>query len=277
MTSEFDLRTILIALKPHRVPIVIGLLVGGALAVTHAALSPEEFESTVEVAPAASPSGTAGLGSVLGQLGALAPLAGINIPSPEEDRTALVVLRSNAFVGEFLREEGVLEQIREENRGALARLRDRRLNEQQAIRYFRTRLMRVEEDRRAGTTKLTIRSRDREAAARWANGMIHRLNAAQRERAIEESTRTVAYLEEQIEHASSVEVQQALYSVMEGELKAIAIARSREDYTFRILDPAVPALESEAVAPNTRLRAIVGGLAGCVIALLISLFLTRRR
>src|SRR5512138_1763209 len=84
--GEWDLRALSVALKPHRVAIATGLMIGllGGLGV---GLSlPLEYESTVEVAPASSPSGSAGLGSLLGQLGGLAPLAGIDIPGTEEDR-----------------------------------------------------------------------------------------------------------------------------------------------------------------------------------------------
>ena len=182
----------------------------------------------------------------------------------------MAVLRSNAFVSNFLRQTGALPLVQEDSRGIVARILGTRLVEQRAINNFRARLMRVEEDRRAGTTKLTIRSHDREAAARWANGMIESLNTSQRNLAIDESTSRIGYLDQQLKRATSVEVQRALYGIMERELKTIAIARTREAYVLRVIDPAVPALKRDTVAPNVLLALLTSAVTVSAFAVLAS-------
>jgi uncharacterized protein involved in exopolysaccharide biosynthesis len=274
--SDWDANSLGSLLWPHRRVALLGLIAGLAVGLAYALLTPKQYESTVEVAPAESDSGESGKNGLMGQLGGLANLAGIDMPDRQEDQTAVAVLRSNAFVSNFLRQAGALPTVEKDNRSIVARMLGRTVGEQRAINRFRAKLMRVEEDRRAGTKKLTIRSSDREAAARWANGMIQQLNAQERQRAVDESTNRLGYLDEQIKRATSVDVQRALYDVMEGELKTIAIARTREDYTYRVIDPAVPALQKEPVSPNLPLVLFTGAIAGCTLAVLVSVSKRRK-
>jgi uncharacterized protein involved in exopolysaccharide biosynthesis len=273
---DWDANTLGSLLWPHRCIALLGLIAGLAVGLAYDLLTPNQYESTVEVAPADSDSNGAGKNGIAGQLGDLASLAGIEMPERQEDQTAVAVLRSNAFVSNFLRQAGALPTVEKDTRSIVARILGRTIGEQRAINRFRARLMRVEEDRRAGTKKLTIRSTDREAAARWANGMIQQLNAQERQRAIDESTNRIGYLEQQIKQATSVEVQRGLNVIMEGELKSIAIARTREDYTYRVVDPAIPALEREPVAPNLPLALFTGAIGGCALAVLVSVSKRRK-
>jgi len=263
-------------LWPHRRTALLGLIAGLVVGLAYALLTPNQYESTVEVAPVESDSSGSGKNGLLGQIGGLASLADIDMPDRQDDQTAVAVLRSNAFVSNFLRQAGALPTVEKDSRTIVARILGRTIVEQRAINRFRARLMRVEEDRHAGTKKLTIRSSDREAAARWANGMIQQLNAQERQRAIDESTNRLGYLDEQIKRATSVDVQRALSDIMEGELKAIAIARTREDYTYRVIDPAVPALKREPVSPNLPLVLFTGAITGCALAVFVSVSKRRK-
>jgi uncharacterized protein involved in exopolysaccharide biosynthesis len=273
---DWDANTLGSLLWPHRRNALLGLIAGLIVGLVYVLLTPNQYESTVEVAPAESDSDQSGKGGLAGQLGGLASLAGIDIPERQEDQTAVAVLRSNAFVSNFLRQAGALPTVEKDGRSIVARILGRTVGEQRAINRFRAKLMRVEEDRRAGTKKLTIRSSDREAAARWANGMIQQLNAQQRQRAIDESTKRLVYLDEQIRRATSVDVQHALYQIMEGELKSIAIAKTREDYTYLVIDPAVPALKKEPVSPNIPLVLFTSAISGCALAVLVSVSKRRK-
>lgn len=274
---DWDANTLGSLLRPHRRIALLGLIAGLALGLAYALLTPNQYESTVEVAPAASGPSESRMAGLVGQLGGLASLAGVEVPGRQEDQTAVAVLRSNAFVSNFLRQSGALRTVQEDNRGIASRIFGTRVDEQSAINSFRARLMRVEEDRRAGTTKLTVRSSDREAAARWANGMIQQLNALQRQRVIDESTNRIGYLDQQAKRATSVEVQRVLYDIMEGELKAIAIARTREDFTFRVIDPAVAAVKNGPVAPNVPLELFMGAAIGSALGVLASVLSKRRK
>lgn len=267
--SDWDAHALGSVLWSHRRPALLGLIAGLVVALAYALLTPNQYESTVEIAPATDSSENKS-GGLASQLGGLASLAGIDIPESQEDQTAVAVLRSNAFVSNFLRQSGALPTVQKDSRSIVARILGRTIDPQRAINRFRAKLMRVEEDKRAGTKKLTIRSSDREAAARWANGMIQQVNDLQRQRTIDESTNRLGYLDEQIKRATSVDVQHALYDIMEGELKAIAIARTREDFTFRVIDPAVPALKKEPVSPNLPLVLFTGAITGAALAVFVS-------
>ena len=82
----------------------------------------------------------------------------------------------------------------------------------------------------------------------------------------------IAYLQQQLAKASSVEVRQALYGLVENEMKQIAVAYAREEFGFKVIDPAVP--PERKIKPN-RIAVVIaglllGGLATCVWAILRS-------
>jgi uncharacterized protein involved in exopolysaccharide biosynthesis len=161
----------------------------------------------------------------------------------------------------------LLPTIKAETKGLVSRLLNTELTDYDAVEVFRRGIMRIEEEARSGITRVTIRWHDQEEAARWANAVAASINRTLRERAIQDSTRLVEYLNDQIQKAGSLEVKQALYSAMETELKSNAIAQVREDYAYRVLDPAISS--PEPVAPNLGLRVLLGCLFGIGLAIVV--------
>jgi uncharacterized protein involved in exopolysaccharide biosynthesis len=136
-------------------------------------------------------------------------------------------------------------------------------------KLFERSIRTVVEDRKTGLVTLTITWKDRDLAARWANDLVARTNAVVRQRALDLSERNLAYLNEELKRTNVVETQQAIYKLIEGEIKTTMLARGNEQYAFTVLDPAVPPQDKS----NMRRLFVVGlgFLAGLTIGILWAL------
>ncbi|WP_417656334.1 Wzz/FepE/Etk N-terminal domain-containing protein [Pseudidiomarina aestuarii] len=76
--------------------------------------------------------------------------------------------------------------------------------------------------------------------------LVDYFNLYMREQEIQKYSQSVSYLNEQLETAAVVEVRTAIQKVLEDQLKQLALASTREDYAFRVIEsPMVPYQKSE--------------------------------
>lgn len=109
-----------------------------------------------------------------------------------------------------------------------------------ANELFDERVRSVSTDKKTGLVTLAIEWKDPVQAADWANELVRRVNRQRQLEAIEEAENSIRYLKEQLGRTNSVEVQQAIYRLIETQTKSIMVAKARKDYAFKIIDPAVP-------------------------------------
>jgi uncharacterized protein involved in exopolysaccharide biosynthesis len=126
---------------------------------------------------------------------------------------------------------------------------------------------RVNFDRKAGLVTLMIDWKDPALAAKWANELVGHVNSRLRAEAVEEAEKSVAFLEKQLSLTSSVEVQQAIYRLIEAQTKKKMVASTREEYAFQTIDPAVP--PQERTSPKRTLIVITGLVLGLALSILI--------
>jgi uncharacterized protein involved in exopolysaccharide biosynthesis len=138
-----------------------------------------------------------------------------------------------------------------------------------AVSAFKKKVLDVDEDRKNSVTTVSIYWSDPKEAALWANNYVALSNEVIRNRAAADSRRNIEYLTEQIKQTSSVEVQHAMYSLIESETKNLMLAEKRDDYAFSVIDPAEPPeLKASPKRTIIVLSGLVGGLfAGVLIAL----------
>lgn len=233
-----------------------------ALAI-HAAV-PTKYRAEAVIAevsaPGGAPSGMAG-GGLLGQIGGLAALAGLDGGSLRGRKASgMTILQSRSFIEEFI----VANELMPVLYPAVARPPET----WEAAAWFRQKVYDVTPTREIpGTMTLSIVWEDPELAAAWANGLVALANELARQRDIEEAERSVAYLNEQIAGTNIVELQRSLFGLLEQEQKTLMLANARESYAFELVDPAyVPTYP----AGFSRQQVLVGGLlAGIVFGLLL--------
>jgi LPS O-antigen subunit length determinant protein (WzzB/FepE family) len=253
--------------------VLAGAIVAGALAF---ALTPK-YRAEVVFSPANS------TGSLAGELGAslggIAALAGVNIGGAgKRADESLEYLRSREFTREFIQRHSLMPVL---FAGKWDAARNRWRGDDpptigDGVNRFSKQIAQITEDHRTGIAKLAVIWRDRVAAAQWANALVAEADAALRQRAIAEYTRSIDYLKAEGAQSSVVEVRAAVYKTMESELKDAMVARTRDAYAFRVLDPAVVRDAKDIDSPNKPLIIAMGGCVGLLFGILLGALRQRR-
>jgi LPS O-antigen subunit length determinant protein (WzzB/FepE family) len=107
-------------------------------------------------------------------------------------------------------------------------------------------------------------------AANWANTLVERLNERMRSRALTEAELNVGYLKEELASANAVSLQQSISHVLESELQKLMLAKATKEYSFKILDHAVPSKRPAWPRPFLiiSIAAFVGVTTSCLFLLL---------
>lgn len=237
-----------------------------------------KYRAEVVISPAESPTG---LGQFGGQLGDLASLAGISLGngSNRKSEEALEYLRSRIFTTGFINRHNLMPIL-------FAKKWDARRNQwrdtddaptiSEAVKKFSTQIRQIVEDRRTGIITVAILWTDPKVAADWANSMIADADADLRARAVAEQTRSVDYLEREAAQTSDVDVRTTVYKVMGSELKNAMLARTRDAYAFKVIDPAVVRDRRDRDSPNRPLVVVMGVALGIVVGIILAALLERR-
>lgn len=226
--------------------------------VTYALLAQEWYKADVVLAPADK---QAGAGGALAQFGGLASLAGISLPGAGEGEP-VAVLKSKDFARSFITDLSLLPILLED-----ADFGDKKPDIRDAVKVFDTKIRTVTEDKKSGLVTLSVRWKDPDTAAEWANVLVKRLNDRLRTQAQEESERNVAYLQREIASTSVVSLQQSMGRVLEGEMQKLMLARGNEEFAFKVIDRATPPKQRET--PKRTLIALVSMLAGGFLGILV--------
>jgi uncharacterized protein involved in exopolysaccharide biosynthesis len=226
--------------------------------VAYALLAQEWYKADVVMAPADAKQSMSG---ALAQFGGLASLAGISLPGAGE-QAPVAVLKSKEFARAFITDLNLMPEFLKdaEESGKPLDIRD-------AVRVFDTSVRTITEDKKTGLVTLSIRWKDPDTAAEWANILVQRLNDRLRQQALTESERNVAYLQREMAATSVVSLQQSMGRVLEGEMQKLMLARGNEEFAFKVIDRATPPKLRES--PKRSLIAIVSMLAGGFLGVLV--------
>ncbi len=233
-------------------------LVGGAIATYLALTATPMFRAEVTVTEVHD-NGMGAAGSMLGQLGGLASIAGLNVNANGQDAERQAILTSRGLVEAFVRRYN-LTSLMSSPKGPTSVW--------SAVERFRGVVIEIHEEKLKGTTTITTVWRDPMVAARWANDFVALANELLRNRAIDESTRNVDYLNKQLAQTNVVEIQRAMNALIESETKKLMLAHGRPEYAFTVVDPAV-APEHRFSPRRTLMVAsglFIGGFLGSLVA-----------
>lgn len=255
---------------------VLGVTAAAAILAGIAAwASPRMYEAMIVVAPAENTPGSGQMGSlssVAPELGGLASLAGLTLGTDSRKAQYVAVLESDALTERYIEENHLLPVL-------YARLWDARAGRWKAhdatemptpwkaLQRFKRRIRAITTDHGTGLVTLTITWRNPEVAARWANGLVKMTNDYLRAKAIAESERNIAYLDEQAARTDVVGVKQAIYALMQNEIDTEMLARGTDEYALKVVDPALaPELPSSPKKWLWVLLGLFGGLTASLFA-----------
>jgi uncharacterized protein involved in exopolysaccharide biosynthesis len=251
--DEINLVAIWRVVWRRKFSILLIALVCGAAAAVYALTATEIFRAEVVVTEV---SARRGIESTAGRLSGLATLVGVNLGTRSgEAQEARAILVSRRLAEEFIRRHDLIPTLMEGSKEAPEMWF--------AVQRFRNNVASIRYGSAEGTTVLAIDWPDPVVAAQWANDFIALANELIRVRAVEESERNIAYLNEQIPRTNLVEVQRVMYGLIQDETKTLMLANGRLEYAFTVVDPAVP--PKLRVRPNRTLLVMVGIVIGLFI------------
>jgi uncharacterized protein involved in exopolysaccharide biosynthesis len=253
--EESTFGALLYLLWRYKVLVILVTLVCTAAAVAYALVATPIFHAETVITDARE-SSEGGLASIAGQLGGLGSLAGVSLGgSGGASREARAVLQSRHLIQEFITRNDLLPELLRDSKGPPVLW--------SAVKRFQGDILNIHEDVRKGTVTVGIDWTDPVIAARWANGFVALANDLIRARAIEDSKRNVAYLNDQTSHTDSVEIRAVMYDLIKSETKTLMLANGRIEYAFRSVDPAVPpALRSR---PQRTVIVLFGAVCGFLL------------
>jgi uncharacterized protein involved in exopolysaccharide biosynthesis len=265
--EETDLITLWWVLWAHKWIIVVTAVVFALIAVVLSLLATPQYRAEAVVTRARDQNLGAGA-SLATQFGGIASMMGVELPGDMGTRDAEAVLASRYLIQEFIKRHVPLPELFPKAD------KDNPPTLWLATKVFQEGVLKLRDDARKGTTTVIITWKDPEKAASWANDFVRLCNELMRSRALEESSRNIKYLNEQIERTDVVEMRRVVYSLIEAETKQLMLANGRAEFAFTLVDPAVaPEIRS---SPQRTLMVIVGGLIGGMLGVVVALFYNAR-
>lgn len=272
--DEISLAEIVAVLAARKWMIFLSTLATALLAAVVAFAMTPMYRAEVLVAPAKDGDSKGGLSMLSGQFGGLASLAGVSLGGGGDKSQAIATLNSRALTDRYIQDQNLLpvlfsnrwdadkKTFKPDHFGKLPSQWD-------GNKLFSKEIRSIAEDKKTGLVTLSIEWKDPQQAAQWANDLVKLTNSTLRDRAIADSTRNLDYLNQQLEKTSVVELRQAIYRLLETEVKNIMVAKGSEEYAFKVIDPAV--VPQDKSKPKRGLFILVGGLLGLVMGALYAL------
>jgi hypothetical protein len=273
--DEITLRDVVAEIRGSRTlaAILLAVFTLGGMAI--GLFSEKEYTASTVLSPVTEDNSSrlgGGLSALAGQFGGLASLAGISLNGNKAKDEAIAVMKSEMLTETYIHDQNLLPVLYAKlwdpvTRGWRTSDPDKIPTLWKANRYFDKTIRGITEDKK-GLVTLSIRWKDRRQAAQWANDLVKLTNSYLRNKAITEAERNIAYLNAEANKTSVVEVKKAIYTLLETEINRSMVARGREEYALKVLDPAfVPEKPSSA---GPRLLALLGFGLGCTAVVLIA-------
>lgn len=103
------------------------------------------------------------------------------------------------------------------------------------------------------------------------NNLIDEVNSFIRAQTIIDAEKNINFLKQEINKTQLSDSKDMLYKLVEQQTQSIMLANTREDFAFKIIDPAMQPIG--AYGPNRKLIVIIGTLVGTIISFFLVLFM----
>jgi uncharacterized protein involved in exopolysaccharide biosynthesis len=220
--------------------------------------------------------GSSALESLAGSFGGFAELAGVDLGTGGTARDeAIALLESRILARRFIEEENLMPVLFADRwdapRGQWADPDDVPTFGD-AFKIWDEDIRTVEASTTSDLVTLTIDWKDRELAARWATEIVRRVNEFMRGRAIADARSSIDFLRSEAAKTNVLEIQLAINRLIETEYKTMTLAKVREEYYFKVLDPAFAPDADEYVWPKRLLMIIAAVIGGAMLGLMVVIF-----
>lgn len=251
------------------VAVFMGALLGGVLCF----FTQPSYRARVQVQVVDHQGERSGVSSLLDGTASLAAFAGLQLPSSQSRAEALAFLKSHALIGEFIEHNDLLPVLYWKEWDAAGKQWKHKVHPptlNAGVQRFREHVMTVTEEKDTGLVRLTVDWRERLTAARWANDLVALLNLKMRQRAIASYRMSIEYLQRELAKTDSVELRQAIYRLMQDQMKNAMVAEVQNEYSLRTIDMAVPPDPDDPESPRLRMFVPLGGFVGAIVGLIVA-------
>tara|TARA_B100001750_G_scaffold247279_1_gene272469 strand:- start:2767 stop:3723 length:957 start_codon:yes stop_codon:yes gene_type:complete len=239
-------------------------------------LTPPVYKADVVMINQSNDQTQGSLASIGRQFGSIAQLAGVEMPGDLEKGTALAIMRSRQFTDRFLEEFQLLPYFYENQWDQKNNQWIEGLPPRKSDIYLKMEgIINVAEDRATGILTLSVLDSDPNMSAKIANNLVYFLNQNIREDAIKESEIKIEYLNRELEKTTMTDARQMLFGLIAQQTQKIMLANAKEDYVFKIIDPAIP--PEFRIKPKRKTMVITGTLIGGFLSFLFAVFYENRR
>jgi len=237
-----------------------------ALSVVVALLSTPIYRAETVLSPAeAGSQASTAISSIMSQVSGFLPVFGSGQRGRVAKGEALATLASPAFIGGFIQDKNLLPVLfasrwdGEAGEWGVDSEEDiPTLND--GVGLFLKEILFLEEAvDLSGLVTLAIEWRDPVVAASWANELVKRLNRTRRVQAIRDADQMIEFLNEELTRTQIVALQQSIYLMIENQISVKTMANVREEFSFKVLSPAVAPDADNFIRPQ-RLFIIAFGL-----------------
>lgn len=275
LREEISLRDILEHLQ-YRKWRALGLILALTLLAALASwVFPKTYRASIIVSPVTntpgSNAGGSGLGAVVSQFSNLASAAGLNLATDSHKFEAVALLQSETITEDYIRNNNLLPVLYPGRWDAAARRWS--VSDPtdiptvwKATQRFKRHIANVTTDTKTGLVTLTITWDDPHQAAQWANDLVKMTNDYLRGKAIVESDRNIAYLNEQAAKTDVVGVKQAIYSLLQSEISKQMLARGSDEYALKVIDHAFA--PEEPYMPQPVMWTLIGLTCGLLFSII---------
>ena len=288
--NEIDLLELLRLLWRHKFLILSFTIVSAIGSVIYALSLPDIYRTEVLLSPVEENSNS-NAGNLLGQLGGLANIAGLNINGgvgTTRKVRALATLQSRAFIKQFFEDHNILVEFMAVKPGEQSGtvVIDPEVYDVTAQRWINNEegqlnstpsewdvyqafssILNIDEDTATGLVTVTLDWYDPVKIKNWLEWLIFDLNGHMRAQDTAQARRAIDYLEDQAQRTQLVEMRNIFYNLIEQQTQTIMLADAREGYVFEVIDP--PIVPEQKEAPRRAIICLVITILGFILAIVL--------
>lgn len=281
--QDISLSELLSAIFSGKLKIIVGTVVFAILSVAIALYLPNQYKSKSTLIINFESSG--GLSSLAGSLGGLAGVAGISLGGGQENTNPLIakeLITSQAFILNFIEKHSLLVPIMattewdevnntlvfdtkryDVNKGLWLfkenPTKKDRPKQEDIVKEFK-KLVTLSEDSKTGIITLSVEFYSPELSQKWLSLLINDVNETIRQYDIEQSTKSITYLQDLLVETDNNYFKETFYKLIEEQTKTLMLSKVRDDYVFKMIDP--PNLPEKKSKPSRAIICVLGTFFG---------------
>ena len=213
-------------------------------AIYYASTLPTIYKAEVLMIPA---SGGGGGGGLSNRLGGLADMAGVSLGGSSagaEGEQVLARLKTRSFLTKHIKEKNLKPILFADQWDRVEKKWiDKEPSDRDSAELFKNMIEAGSHPRsKAGLVSLSIEWKNPHnpnKIADIANNLVNSINSHAKDRAILEARDSISFLEKELEQTSILNSQTILYSIIEQQMQKIMMANIRDEFVFKVIDPAV--------------------------------------